>query len=157
MRPYVIVLAFLLIGCPGGETVDVSKSGPTQSTPSTAPVVNPTDNTAAVNPVVPVNTQPGAVQKTATPATADIHLIEYAVHLPQTLTAGSQTFQVENGGKETHSLQIEGNGTSVKLPADLPRGERATLTVDLKPGSYTFYCPIKGHKEKGMTTAVTVK
>lgn len=55
-----------------------------------------------------------------------------------------------------HGLVIEGNGKQVKLPSDLSRGDRSTLTVDLRPGTYTAWCPVDGHKGKGMTATFTV-
>jgi len=31
------------------------------------------------------------------------------------------------------------------------------LTWDLKPGTYTIWCPVDGHRAKGMQTTLTVK
>ncbi len=36
-------------------------------------------------------------------------------------------------------------------------GSSGTLTVDLKPGTYEFYCPVANHKEMGMEGEITVK
>jgi len=44
-----------------------------------------------------------------------------------------------------------------RLPTDLPRGDSASLEVNLKPGTYTVYCPVKDHKTRGMRTMVTVR
>ena len=35
-------------------------------------------------------------------------------------------------------------------------GESGTLTVDLEPGEYEFYCPIDGHREQGMEGKIVV-
>jgi uncharacterized cupredoxin-like copper-binding protein len=86
-----------------------------------------------------------------------VQLIEYSIRMPQTLTAGKQSFHVVNNGKELHSFEIEGNGVHSRLPTDLSAGSESHLDVDLKPGTYTVYCPIKGHKERGMTTTITVQ
>jgi uncharacterized cupredoxin-like copper-binding protein len=93
-----------------------------------------------------------------TPAlpTQEVHLIEYAIHMPQTMPAGTVAFNIENGGKEDHAFEIEGNGIEEKtLP--IKRGDSAALTVSLQPGTYTVYCPIKDHAKKGMKTTITVR
>ena len=39
----------------------------------------------------------------------------------------------------------------------LKPGEARDLSVNLKPGKYQFYCPVDGHKGKGMTLPLTVE
>jgi uncharacterized cupredoxin-like copper-binding protein len=36
-------------------------------------------------------------------------------------------------------------------------GGKSTVTADLKPGTYEFYCPVDGHKAAGMKGTLTVK
>ena len=37
------------------------------------------------------------------------------------------------------------------------QGATSTITVALKPGKYTFYCPVDAHKQAGMKGTLTVK
>jgi uncharacterized cupredoxin-like copper-binding protein len=94
-------------------------------------------------------------QPTPAPAAQEVQLIEYAIRMPDTVPAGRYAFQVENAGKEDHGFEIEGNGIEQKTDI-LKRGDVTSLDVELKPGTYTVYCPVKGHKEKGMRKTVTV-
>jgi uncharacterized cupredoxin-like copper-binding protein len=36
-------------------------------------------------------------------------------------------------------------------------GGSGSLRVDLKPGTYKVYCPVLGHKMRGMSLDLTVK
>jgi plastocyanin len=65
------------------------------------------------------------------------------------------TFLVVNKGTMTHALEIEGNGVEEET-GDLGTGDDATLTVTLKPGTYEMYCPIDGHRQRGMEGTVVV-
>jgi uncharacterized cupredoxin-like copper-binding protein len=70
--------------------------------------------------------------------------------------AGTVTITVTNNGTIDHALEVEGQGVEEETDTIAP-GESADLTVDLsKTGSYEIYCPIDGHREKGMEGTLTV-
>lgn len=149
-------LAFLLAACQR-ETPDVSQNTPSQSSTTTDATPQMTEsNASTMNPVVPPEQDnPAARVRGASPA-QEVHLIEYAIHMPDTLAPGRIAFNVENGGKENHAFAIEGNGIETKTN-ELTRGDTASLEVDLKPGTYTIYCPVDGHRGKGMEKTIVVK
>jgi uncharacterized cupredoxin-like copper-binding protein len=68
---------------------------------------------------------------------------------------GTVAFKVQNKGQVAHALEVEGNGLEEETDTIQP-GESATLTVKLEAGSYEMYCPIDGHKDKGMEGEITV-
>jgi uncharacterized cupredoxin-like copper-binding protein len=73
-----------------------------------------------------------------------------------TLSAGTYTFTVQNTGKASHSLKIEGPG-GVDVTSDTVQGgESTTMTVTLQAGDYEVYCPIGNHRAMGMDTTLTV-
>ena len=75
-----------------------------------------------------------------------------------TVKSGEVTFNLKNDGQTTHSLEIEDvNGEDVEIEGDISPGQSGTLTANLKPGTYEFYCPVDSHKEMGMTGEITVK
>ena len=39
----------------------------------------------------------------------------------------------------------------------LPHAEDRKLTINLKPGFYTFFCSVPGHRDAGMHGTLTVK
>jgi plastocyanin len=55
-----------------------------------------------------------------------------------------------------HGIAVEGNGVDKDGPTVKP-GRTSTLTVALKPGRYTFYCPVPGHRAGGMKGTLTIK
>src|SRR5919204_5198262 len=69
---------------------------------------------------------------------------------------GTYRFRVTNNGMIGHALEIEGHGVEQKTGTIEP-GKTATLQVSLtKAGSYEVYCPIDGHRDKGMKATLTV-
>lgn len=71
---------------------------------------------------------------------------------PITAPAGT-SITVKNNGTTTHDLAIEGSGATPQLQP----GDDAQLDLsDLKPGTYTVYCQIPGHRESGMETTLTI-
>jgi uncharacterized cupredoxin-like copper-binding protein len=88
--------------------------------------------------------------------TVDVTLTEFKVELSDTaLQSGEYTFVAKNDGAIVHALEIEGPGVEKKT-ATLEPGKSAELTVTLKQGTYEFYCPVDGHKDKGMKTEIRV-
>ncbi|HTU15131.1 MAG TPA: cupredoxin domain-containing protein [Solirubrobacterales bacterium] len=72
-----------------------------------------------------------------------------------TAKAGKSTIDFENASSVPHAVEVEGNG--VEEETDTIVGGKAKLALDLKPGTYEFYCPIDDHKEEGMKGVLTVK
>ena len=68
--------------------------------------------------------------------------------------AGSVTIELTNDSSVPHNVEVEGNG--VEEESDTVSGESTSLTVDLQPGTYDFYCAVPGHREAGMEGTLTV-
>jgi uncharacterized cupredoxin-like copper-binding protein len=73
-----------------------------------------------------------------------------------TAKAGKVTIDFDNQSSSVpHGVGIEGNG--VDEESDTVTGAKTSVTADLKPGKYTFYCPVPGHREAGMKGTLTVQ
>jgi plastocyanin len=105
---------------------------------------------------VPVETAP-AVPKPAKRVV--IHESEYKLD-PAQADGGSEglvTIKIVNDGKVPHALAVDGPNGEVELDGRIEPGATATLEADLdKPGTYTMYCPLDGHRGKGMSGSITV-
>ena len=148
----------LLSACGGGTKIDYSQSGPSKTSTSTAdPNAIPEKSTTA-NPVLPPNTDiAGKHPSGAAAPTETVQLTEYAIQMPDTLPSGTSTLNIANAGKEAHGFMIQGPGYEAGLPEPLMRGDTRELTVMLKPGTYNVWCPVDGHKGKGMQRTETVR
>jgi plastocyanin len=68
--------------------------------------------------------------------------------------AGSVTIDFDNPSSIAHDVTIEGNG--VNAATDIITDSETSTTVDLKPGTYTFFCSVDGHRAAGMEGTLTV-
>jgi plastocyanin len=76
-----------------------------------------------------------------------------------TATAGAVTITMKNMASVGHNIAIQ-QGTSGAVLAHGPvvsNGGSDTLHVTLKPGTYTFFCQVPGHRAAGMSGTLTVK
>jgi uncharacterized cupredoxin-like copper-binding protein len=88
--------------------------------------------------------------------TVQVSLVDGAIEMPSTVSAGRVTFEITNDGSMEHGFEIEGEGLEEALAETLEPGESATLTVELQPGSYRVYCPVGDHAEEGMEVELEV-
>jgi plastocyanin len=72
-----------------------------------------------------------------------------------TAEAGSVTIDYDNPSSTPHAVEIEGNG--VEEETETITEGKDSLTVDLEPGEYTFYCPVGQHRQNGMEGTLTVE
>lgn len=74
-----------------------------------------------------------------------------------TTKAGKVEIAFDNPQSLTHDVAIESaSGEEVGGTELIADGSDST-TVELEPGTYTFYCSVPGHREAGMEGTLTVK
>src|SRR5690606_10635685 len=112
-----------------------SRLGDTMRTPSQAPMDD---------------TQGAARSSDVMGDTVNITLTASEIQIPDTLPAGSTTFNITNTGNEQFDFEITGQGVEAMLEKPVQPGESESLTVDLKPGKYTV------KTEDGMEKEITV-
>ena len=69
--------------------------------------------------------------------------------------SGAVTITMSNPSTLPHGIAVEGNGVD-KDGETVMQGGTSTVSVDLKPGKYEFYCPVDSHKQAGMEGTLTV-
>ncbi|HMA27846.1 MAG TPA: plastocyanin/azurin family copper-binding protein [Solirubrobacterales bacterium] len=71
--------------------------------------------------------------------------------------AGSVTINFDNREALQHDVAVADSSGKVLGQTDLVSSGTANATVDLQPGTYTFYCTVPGHRDAGMEGTLTVK
>ncbi len=73
-----------------------------------------------------------------------------------TAPAGALEIDSKNAASIPHDIALEGNGVTAQGKT-VQGGATSTIKVDLKPGKYTFFCSVPGHRAGGMEGTLTVK
>ena len=74
-----------------------------------------------------------------------------------TAKAGNVTVEFKNPQALTHDVAIEDSSGKEVGATELIADGSDTTTVNLKPGTYTYFCTVPGHREAGMEGTLTVK
>ena len=72
-----------------------------------------------------------------------------------TAKAGLVTITMANMSPLEHNVTVA-RGSTVLGAVPTFKGGTKTLTLNLKPGTYTFYCTVPGHRQAGMEGTLTV-
>jgi plastocyanin len=68
---------------------------------------------------------------------------------------GAVTIKMANPSSLPHAVAVQGKGVD-KDGKIVKKGGTSAVTVTLKKGTYSFYCPVPGHKAAGMKGTLTV-
>ncbi|RZU32552.1 cupredoxin domain-containing protein [Blastococcus saxobsidens] len=119
---------------------------PSSSSPSSS---SPSSSTAS-EPAAP--SAPESAVQTITATEED-----FSISVDQdSVPAGSYEIEALNSGGASHNLIVERDGEDVAATEILSPGGSETLTVDLEPGEYVFYCSVGAHRSMGMEITIEV-
>jgi plastocyanin len=99
----------------------------------------------------PIAAQNGVLQM---PANPDGQLAYASTQA--TAQAGQLKIESKNDANIPHDIALEGNGVNEKGET-VQDGGTSEIDVDLKPGTYTYFCTVDGHRAGGMEGKLTVK
>lgn len=76
-----------------------------------------------------------------------------------TAKPGKITIDSKNASSTPHDIAIQQgtNGPTLQVGKTVSGGGVSTVSATLKPGTYTFYCSLPGHREAGMQGTITVR
>ena len=71
--------------------------------------------------------------------------------------SGNVTISFDNRQPLQHDVTVADSSGKVLGATQLVSSGTASTSVNLQPGTYTFYCSVPGHREAGMQGTLTVK
>src|SRR5688500_17165309 len=145
----------------GGSTV--------VDTPTTTAVDDPTATTAASD--AGATPTEGSSGTQATPSATAVSgstggvvevgavLREWSLEAtPAEVPAGTVRFSVTNEGQFAHNMTVmDSSGNLRATPNSTSNEGPQVIAVDLQPGTYTLYCSLPGHAQRGQQTEFVVK
>ena len=134
------VLALALVACGGGSDDSNATASPaTTTTPSTT------------EPATAASGGGTTLQLEADPSGA-LMFDKSTLEAP----AGEVTIEMTNPSSVAHDISIEGNGVDVTGEV-VSNGGVSTVSANLQPGTYEYYCTVDGHEDAGMKGTLTVQ
>jgi plastocyanin len=89
-----------------------------------------------------------------------VNAVEYSFSLSRTsVPAGKVVLEFRNDGQDEHNLNIAptAEGPSEEPVGNTPSQGVEDVNVELRPGSYTLFCSLPTHEQKGMKATLTVE
>ena len=71
--------------------------------------------------------------------------------------AGKVSIDFSNSSPLSHNVTVESSSGSVVGSTPSFQGGSKTLSLNLKPGTYKFFCSVPGHRQAGMEGTLVVK
>jgi plastocyanin len=141
---FALVLASIALVACGSSSDDSSSTSETssQSGAATSPGAEAEGKSAGSAAAVDFEAAPSGLAYTSDTATAK---------------AGDVTIDFTNPQPLAHDVAIEDAGGKTIGKTELVTEGSGSAVVNLKPGEYTFYCTVPGHREAGMEGTLTVK
>jgi plastocyanin len=145
-----------------------ASSTPTTPTPATSTPAKSTPTASTPAASTPAKKSPKATTGTpappSSPAAAATTTLKLAANPAGQLAfdtkqlsakAGKVTIDFSNASPVEHDVAVA-QGTSVVGQTPVFTGGSKSVTLTLKPGTYTFYCTVPGHRQAGMEGTLTV-
>jgi plastocyanin len=156
----VLVAVSMAVVTSGGSTKKTATSSTATSPAATSAATTSTStSTSATSPTATTGTpappsSPAAASTSLTLAANPEGQLSYNTK-QLSAKAGKVTITMANMAPEEHNVTVA-QGSTVLGATPTFQGGSKTLTLNLKAGTYTFYCSVPGHRQGGMEGTLTV-
>jgi plastocyanin len=164
-RTVIAITAVLVLAALSTAVLTSGSPAKTTSSATVAPYNSEAPPATAPSAAAPAETaKPGAPATTAIPrarASTKLKLEANPTGLLSYNTkqlsakAGAVTIEMANMSPLEHNVTVA-KGSTVLGATPTFKGGTRSLTIALKPGTYTFYCSVPGHRQAGMEGTLSV-
>lgn len=93
------------------------------------------------------------------PSRVQVTALEFEYRLSRlSVRQGPALIELVNYGEDEHDLMVQRvGGTKRWRVAKILPGERATLSLRLRPGRYRLWCAVADHRSRGMRATLRVR
>lgn len=142
--------ALALAGCGGSKGTSSSASSETTSTPA-APATTSSSTSSSSE------SQPSGAAGSALHLSANSE--GQLAYNTKSLSAkaGKASIDFSNSSPLSHNVTVESSSGAVVGATPTFQGGSKTLSLNLKPGTYKFFCSVPGHRQAGMEGTLVVK
>lgn len=146
-----VVAALAIAACGGSSGSSTSKAGASSATTSSSAPAATSSASAPASGGAPASGS--ATLKLAAPKSGALAFDKKTL----SAKAGKVTIAFANPSPLPHNVTVQ-KGTNGPTIAATPTfsGGTKSVTMTLKPGKYTYYCSVPGHRQGGMLGTLTV-
>lgn len=145
-----VIGALTVAGCGGSKSTSSSSASATSSTPA-APAPAPANTSSSSE----SQSSSGAGSALSLSANSEGQLSYSTTSL--SAKAGKVSIDFSNSAPLSHNVTVESSSGSVVGATPTFQGGSKTLSLNLKPGTYKFFCSVPGHRQAGMEGTLVVK
>ena len=145
-----LALAASLLALAGCGSSSNNSSSSSASTPAATPTTTPTTSST---PAPAAGGESGGTLSLAADPEGQLKFDTTSL----SAKAGKVSIDFTNKAPLAHNLTIESSSGATAGATPTFEGGSKTLAVNLKPGTYKFFCSVPGHRQAGMEGTLTVK
>lgn len=156
LTPTAGLLALIIAGCGGSSSSTSSSASATATSTPAATAPAGSSSTSATTAAGSSSSSAGTKATVLSLAADPSGSLKYDKS-SLAAGAGKTTIDFSNKSPVPHNVVIADSSGKILGQTPVINGKSVPVTVDLQPGTYTYYCSVPGHRQAGMQGTLTVK
>jgi len=148
-----LVALLAVAGCGGSSSSNSSSSSSTPASPVTTPATSSSSSSPSSSSSSGGTTAKGETLSLEANREGELKYNKTSL----TAKAGNVSIDFTNMASLSHNVTVESSSGTVVGAIPTFQGGTKTLSLNLKPGTYKFFCSVPGHRMAGMEGTLTVQ